>query len=138
VSVRYDGRVAIDRFSAVIGAGRVTVLAGSSGSGKSSLLAALGRLDPQAPATVTGSGLSGGQAERVVAARAIYRGVARHCPVLVFDEPSAALDSEAEADLLRGLRHLADEGYTILIVSHRPEVIAAADDLIELGVAAHV
>ena len=202
VSVRYDGRVAIDRFSAVIRAGRVTVLAGSSGSGKSSLLAALlgfvpfdgtiavggavtaadrrhltawagqsaalfegtiagnvalgdtrpdvalvrralqlaalGWLDPQAPVTVTGSGLSGGQAERVVAARAIYRGLARHCPVLVFDEPSAALDSEAEADLLRGLRHLADEGYTILIVSHRPEVIAAADDLIELGVAAHV
>lgn len=202
VSVRYDGRVAIDRFSAVIRAGRVTVLAGPSGSGKSSLLAALlgfvpfdgtiavgvavtaadrrhltawagqsaalfegtiasnvalgdtrpdvalvrralqlaalGRLDPQAPVTVTGSGLSGGQAERVVAARAIYRGLARHCPVLVFDEPSAALDSEAEADLLQGLRHLADEGYTILIVSHRPEVIAAADDLIELGVAAHV
>ena len=208
VSVRYEGRVAVDRFSAVIRAGRLTVLAGPSGSGKSSLLAALlgfvpfdgtigivsdiepyraahaadrrslvawagqgvtllegtiagnvalgdvdpnlplvrhalalaalGHLDPHARVAVTGSGLSGGQAERVVAARAIYRGLARHCPLLVFDEPSAALDSEAEADLLRGLRHLADEGYTILIVSHRPQVIAAADDLIELGIAAHV
>lgn len=208
VSVRYEGRVAVDRFSAVIRAGRLTVLAGPSGSGKSSLLAALlgfvpfdgtigiasaiepdrathaadrrslvawagqgvtllegtiagnvalgdvdpnlplvrralalaalGHLDPQVRVTVTGSGLSGGQAERVVAARAIYRGLARQCPVLVFDEPSAALDSEAEAELLRGVRHLADEGHTVLIVSHRPAVIAAADDLIELGVAAHV
>jgi ATP-binding cassette subfamily C protein CydD len=202
VSVRYEGRTAVDRFSAVIRPGQVTVLAGVSGSGKSSLLAALlgfvpfdgtidiagaasaadrrsltawagqgtallegtiagnvalgdarpdvtlvrralelaalGRLDPQAPVTVTGSGLSGGQAERVIAARAIYRGLARHCPVLAFDEPSAALDEDAETELLRGLQSLADEGFTVLVVSHRPAVIAAADELIEMGVVVHV
>jgi ATP-binding cassette subfamily C protein CydD len=202
VSVRYEGRTAVDRFSAVIRPGQVTVLAGVSGSGKSSLLAALlgfvpfdgtidiagaasaadrrsltawagqgtallegtiagnvalgdarpdvtlvrralelaalGRLDPQAPVTVTGSGLSGGQAERVIAARAIYRGLARHCPVLAFDEPSAALDEDAETELLRGLQSLADEGFTVLVVSHRPAVIAAADELIEMRVVVHV
>jgi ATP-binding cassette subfamily C protein CydD len=202
VRVRYEGRVAVDGFSAVIHPGRLTVLAGPSGSGKSSLLsallgfvpfdgtieigaaaaavdrrsltawagqgasllegtiasnvalgtaqpdvtlvrralvlAALARLDPETPVSVTGSGLSGGQAERVVAARAIYRALARHCPVLVFDEPSAALDSVAEAELLSGLRRLADEGYVVLVVSHRPAVIAAADDLIELGAAVYV
>ena len=88
--------------------------------------------------SVTGSGLSGGQAARVVAARAIYRGIDRFCPVLVFDEPSAALDCRAEAELLRGLRRLADEGYTVLVVSHRPAIIAAADEQIALGVALHV
>lgn len=202
VSVRYEGRAAVDRFSAVIHPGRLTVLAGPSGSGKSTLLAALlgfvpfdgtieiggastaaGRrlrtawagqgaallegtitsnvalgapqpdvalvrralnlaaldqLDPETPVTATGTGLSGGQAERVVAARAIYRGLARWCPVLVFDEPSAALDSRAETELLRGLRSLADEGFTVLIVSHRPAVIAAADEHIDLRLALHV
>ncbi len=202
VSVRHEGRVAVDRFSAVIRPGRLTVLAGPSGSGKSSLvaallgfvpfdgtieiggaaavddrrsrtawagqeapllegtiasnvalgalqpdvtlvrralaLAALGSLDPELPVSVTGSGLSGGQAARVVAARAIYRGIDRFCPVLVFDEPSAALDSRAEAQLLRGLRRLADEGHTVLVVSHRPAIIAAADENIELGVALRV
>ncbi len=198
VSVRYEGRAAVDRFSAVIRPGRLTVLAGPSGSGKSSLLsallgfvpsdgtieigeaalaadrrsltawagqgapllagtissnvslgdaapdlplvrraldlAALAELDPGSAVTITGSGLSGGQGERVVAARAMYRALARHCPVVAFDEPSAALDRQAEAELLQGLRQLADEGYTVLVVSHRPAVIAAADDLIELGV----
>ncbi|MET4704757.1 thiol reductant ABC exporter subunit CydD [Frigoribacterium sp. UYMn621] len=198
VSVRYEGRAAVDRFSAVIRPGRLTVLAGPSGSGKSSLLAALlgfvpsdgtieigdavlvadrrsltawagqgapllegtissnvslgdaapdlalvrraldlaalAEVDPGIAVTVTGSGLSGGQGERVVAARAMYRALARHCPVVAFDEPSAALDRRAEAELLRGLRQLADAGYTVLVVSHRPAVIAAADDLIELGV----
>jgi ATP-binding cassette subfamily C protein CydD len=195
---RDAGRAAVDRFSAVIRPGRLTVLAGPSGSGKSSLLAALlgfvpsdgtieigdavlvadrrsltawagqgapllegtissnvslgdaapdlalvrraldlaalAEVDPGIAVTVTGSGLSGGQGERVVAARAMYRALARHCPVVAFDEPSAALDRRAEAELLRGLRQLADAGYTVLVVSHRPAVIAAADDLIELGV----
>ena len=60
-------------------------------------LAALGSLDPELPVSVTGSGLSGEQAARVLAARAIYRGVDRFCPDLVFDEPSTPLDSQAEA-----------------------------------------
>jgi ATP-binding cassette subfamily C protein CydD len=56
----------------------------------------------------------------------------------VLDEPSAALDSQSEATLLRGLRALATEGYAVLVISHRPAVVAAADDVIRLGVPALV
>ncbi len=198
VRIRYEGRPAVDRFSAVVRSGGLTVLSGPSGSGKSSLvaallgfvafdgdirigthrdaspaarralvawagqggslvegtvrdnvtlgsphpdpilirraldLAALPDLDSFTRVSTTGSGLSGGQAERVVAARAIYRCLDRLCPVLVLDEPSAALDPATEAALLSGLRMLASEGYTVLVVSHRPAVIAAADDHLRL------
>ncbi|WP_105033855.1 thiol reductant ABC exporter subunit CydD [Cryobacterium aureum] len=94
-----------------------------------------------APVTVlgvNGDGLSGGQAQRVAAARAIYRAIATDCHVLILDEPSSALDSEAEAGLLAGLRHLADQGRVVIVVSHRPAVIAAADHVLDLQELIHV
>ncbi|MDJ0378052.1 thiol reductant ABC exporter subunit CydD [Cryobacterium sp. PH31-L1] len=87
---------------------------------------------------VNGDGLSGGQAQRVAAARAIYRALATECHVLILDEPSSALDSDAEARLLAGLRHLADQGRIVIVVSHRPAVVAAADRVIELQELIHV
>ena len=87
---------------------------------------------------VNGDGLSGGQAQRVGAARAIYRALATECHVLILDEPSSALDSDAEAGLLAGLRHLADQGRVVIVVSHRPAVVAAADHVIELQELIHV
>ncbi|TFD60184.1 thiol reductant ABC exporter subunit CydD [Cryobacterium suzukii] len=93
------------------------------------------------PATVlgvNGEGLSGGQAQRVAAARAIYRAISTDCHVLILDEPSSALDSAAEAGLLVGLRRLADQGRIVIVVSHRPAVVAAADNVIELQELAHV
>lgn len=93
------------------------------------------------PATVlgvNGDGLSGGQAQRVAAARAIYRVLANDCHVLILDEPSSALDADAEAGLLVGLRSLADQGRVVIVVSHRPAVVAAADHVIELQELIHV
>ncbi|TFD72161.1 thiol reductant ABC exporter subunit CydD [Cryobacterium sp. Hb1] len=93
------------------------------------------------PATVlgvNGEGLSGGQAQRIAAARAIYRALATDCHVLILDEPSSALDSDAEAGLLVGLRHLADQGRVVIVVSHRAAVAAAADNVIELQELTHV
>jgi ATP-binding cassette subfamily C protein CydD len=93
------------------------------------------------PATVlgvNGDGLSGGQAQRVAAARAIYRALTIDCRVLIFDEPSSALDAVAEAGLLAGLRRVADQGRIVIVVSHRPAVMAAADHVIELQELAHV
>jgi ATP-binding cassette subfamily C protein CydD len=87
---------------------------------------------------VNGDGLSGGQAQRVAAARAIYRALATECRVLILDEPSSALDADAEAGLLAGLRRLADQGRVVIVVSHRPAVLAAADQLIELQELIHV
>ncbi|SEN45483.1 ATP-binding cassette, subfamily C, CydD [Cryobacterium luteum] len=93
------------------------------------------------PATVlgvNGDGLSGGQAQRVAAARAIYRALANDCHVLILDEPSSALDAAAEAGLLAGLRRLADQGRVVIVVSHRSAVAAEADHEIELQELIHV
>jgi ATP-binding cassette subfamily C protein CydD len=100
--------------------------------------AGAGDLDPARRLEVNGAGLSGGQAQRVAAARAIYRCLALDTPVLVLDEPSSALDADAEADLIRGLAALAGQGRIVLVISHRPAFLAAADSVLRLSEAAHV
>jgi len=95
-------------------------------------------LDPATRLGVNGEGLSGGQAQRVSAARAIYRAQVRGCEIVIFDEPSSALDAAAEAQLLRGLRHLADEGRIVIVVSHREAILAAADHVVVLQEGARV
>ncbi|NQX36665.1 thiol reductant ABC exporter subunit CydD [Herbiconiux sp. VKM Ac-2851] len=75
-----------------------------------------------------GGGLSGGQAQRVSSARAVYRARALDCPVVVFDEPTSALDAGTEAEFIRSLRALAEEGRAVIVVSHRPAVTASADE----------
>ena len=100
--------------------------------------AGAGDLDPAHRLGVNGAGLSGGQAQRVAAARAIYRCLALDCPVLVLDEPSSALDADAEAALIGGLRRLTDQGRIVIVVSHRPAFVAAADSVVRLNEVAHV
>ncbi|MBT2474456.1 thiol reductant ABC exporter subunit CydD [Microbacterium sp. ISL-103] len=91
-------------------------------------------LDPALELGVQGSGLSGGQAQRVAVARALYRHAARTDAVLALDEPSSALDPDTEQRLWASLRARADAGATILLVSHRRSARAIADHVIELGV----
>src|SRR5690606_1889380 len=57
---------------------------------------------------VQGAGLSGGQAQRVAVARALYRHLRGFAPVIALDEPSAALDADTEAALWRSVRTVAD------------------------------
>ncbi len=60
--------------------------------------------------------LSGGQKQRVAIAGAI----ARHCEVLLLDEPTALLDPDSQIDLVRQVRQLVtDKGITALWVTHR-------------------
>ena len=66
--------------------------------------------------------LSGGQKQRVAIARAL----AMEPEVLLFDEPTSALDPELVHEVLRVIRSLADEGRTLLLVTH------------EIGFAYHV
>jgi ATP-binding cassette subfamily C protein CydD len=80
-----------------------------------------------------GEGLSGGQAQRVASARAVYRARRLDCRVVVFDEPTSALDAETEQTFIRCLRALADEGRVVVVVSHRRPVIAAADAVLALA-----
>ncbi len=83
---------------------------------------------------VQGSGLSGGQAQRVAVARALYRQQTDPGRVLALDEPSSALDPETEERLWQSLRARADAGATILLVSHRRSARRIADQVVALGV----
>ncbi|AYO81942.1 amino acid ABC transporter ATP-binding protein [Methylobacterium brachiatum] len=58
--------------------------------------------------------LSGGQQQRVAIARAL----AMRPEAILFDEPTSALDPELVGDVLRVMRGLADEGMTMLVVTH--------------------
>ncbi|MBB4917194.1 ABC transporter ATP-binding protein [Streptosporangium saharense] len=74
-----------------------------------------------------GRDLSGGEWQRVGIARALFRDV----PVLVADEPTAALDARAEAAVYEALRTLRD-GRTCLLVTHRLANVRQADLIVVL------
>jgi putative ABC transport system ATP-binding protein len=67
--------------------------------------------------------LSGGQRQRV----AIARAVASDPQVIFADEPTGALDEANGRAVVRLLRELADAGTSVLMVTHEPEIAAAAD-----------
>jgi polar amino acid transport system ATP-binding protein len=58
--------------------------------------------------------LSGGQKQRV----AIVRALAMEPQVMLFDEPTSALDPEMVGEVLDVMKHLADEGMTMVVVTH--------------------
>jgi len=76
--------------------------------------------------------LSGGQKQRIAIAGAI----ARHCEVLLLDEPTALLDPDSQLDLVAQVRRLVkDRGLTALWVTHRLEELHYCDGafLLEQG-----
>ncbi|MFD8207195.1 thiol reductant ABC exporter subunit CydD [Streptomyces sp. NPDC059695] len=78
-----------------------------------------------------GTGLSAGQRQRLALARAFLA----DRPLLLLDEPTAALDGETEAGIVEAVRRLA-AGRTVLLVVHRPALLAVADRVVALGGAA--
>lgn len=75
-----------------------------------------------------GAGLSGGQLQRIGLARALYGRPA----LVVLDEPNANLDDVGEASLVRAIAALKAGGSTVVLVTHRPAVLAVADKLLLL------
>jgi ATP-binding cassette subfamily C exporter for protease/lipase len=73
-----------------------------------------------------GGMLSGGQRQRLGLARAMYGNPA----ILVLDEPNANLDDAGERSLLDAVKELRGAGKTVILVTHRPSVLAVADLLV--------
>jgi len=74
------------------------------------------------------SQLSGGQRQRVAIARAL----ANRPQVVLADEPTGNLDSEATLDVLRLFESLHEAGQTLVIVTHDSRIAATADRLISM------
>ena len=75
-----------------------------------------------------GKNFSGGQRQRLAIARAILR----DAPLLIMDEPTASLDVEAEAEVMRALDTLV-VGRTVIVISHRLSTLGNVDEIIVLS-----
>ncbi len=80
-----------------------------------------------------GAGLSAGERQRVALARAFLR----DAPLLLLDEPTANLDGETEREIVRTIARLA-RGRTVVLVAHRPALVAVADRVATIGPAIEV
>lgn len=81
-----------------------------------------------------GEGLSLGQRQRLGLVRALGSGA----PLLLLDEPTAHLDDAAEAAVLRSISARAADGATVVVVAHRPAILAIADEVVEVESVADV
>ncbi|TCL95736.1 macrolide transport system ATP-binding/permease protein [Rhizobium sp. PP-WC-2G-219] len=74
------------------------------------------------------SQLSGGQQQRVSIARALMNGG----QIILADEPTGALDSQSGKDVMATLRRMNEDGHTVIIITHAPDLAESADRVIEI------
>jgi putative ABC transport system ATP-binding protein len=75
------------------------------------------------------STLSGGEQQRVAIARAL----ANNPPLVVADEPTGNLDSVTARGILDLFRQLANQGTTVVIATHEPDIVRVSDRKIEIS-----
>ena len=80
-----------------------------------------------------GRALSGGERQRVSIARALLK----RAPIVLLDEATSALDAENEANIVAAMQELRRTS-TLIVIAHKLETIAAADQVIVLDDAGHV
>lgn len=76
-----------------------------------------------------GSILSGGERQRVALARAVFG----NPTLVVLDEPNASLDQDGDKALIRTMMALKERGATVVMVTHRPSILRAVDQILVLG-----
>ena len=94
--------------------GQTKVLGKSRAEAKKAALHFLGKVGMAPYINAKPSQLSGGQKQRVAIARAL----AMNPEVLLFDEPTSALDPQMVGEVLEVMRNLANEGLTMIVVTH--------------------
>ena len=80
-----------------------------------------------------GRALSGGERQRVSIARALLK----RAPIVLLDEATSALDAENEANIVAAMQELRRTS-TLIVIAHKLETIAAADQVVVLDDAGHV
>jgi lipoprotein-releasing system ATP-binding protein len=91
-------------------------------------LALLGSLGLAEHANKRPNQLSGGQRQRVAIARAL----SNRPEIIVADEPTGALDTKSTEQVFAILRDIADQGQTVVVVTHDPALAARADRRIHI------
>lgn len=76
-----------------------------------------------------GVGLSVGQRQRLALTRALIA----DAPLVLLDEPTAHLDAASEEDVVAAVGELAARGRTVVVIAHRPAVIAAAHHVVPVA-----
>jgi ATP-binding cassette, subfamily C, bacterial len=76
-----------------------------------------------------GHALSGGERQRIGLSRALYKRPA----FIVLDEPNANLDADGEAALLLAVQQLRQQGSTVVLITHKANILAIADKILVIA-----
>jgi len=118
----------IPRASAVHNVEMPLIYAGDNQQRRERALAALESVGLLPRASHLPNELSGGQQQRVAVARALVPDPS----ILLADEPTGNLDSESSLEIMKLLRDLNQQGRTIVLITHEPDIAAFAQRMVRL------